>query len=338
MGEETMGETREIYFAGGCFWGVEEYFSRIRGVSDVKAGYANGITESPSYREVCSGRTKHAETCLVRYDPAKVSLRLLVRQFFMIIDPLSVNRQGNDVGSQYRTGIYYTDKEDLPVIEEIFRTVEARYGRPLAVEVLPLENFSLAEDYHQDYLKKNPHGYCHISFESLKDIDYDGDRAKRDSLDPSLYRKPSDNELKQRLSAEEYEVTQKAATEAPYTGKYVHSKERGLYVDIATNEPLFFSSDKFDSGCGWPSFVAPVDGKVVKEKTDSSFGMVRQEVRSRVGDSHLGHVFDDGPKSRGGLRYCINSAALRFVPLENMEKEGYGDLIGRLLEREKAGE
>lgn len=311
---------RDIYFAGGCFWGVEEYFSRIPGVLDAVSGYANGNTLNPGYREVCSGRTGHAETVRVSYDPSRVSLRTLAGQLFKIIDPLSLNRQGNDTGTQYRTGIYYTEEEDLPVLKAVMAAEQAKHTRPLAVELLPLRNFSPAEEYHQDYLKKNPYGYCHISFESLKDLPAEA----RVTVDPSPWRRPSREELEKTLSPEAYAVTQEAATEAPFSGAYWQNDRPGLYVDIVTGEPLFSSADKFDAGCGWPSFARPVDPDVVTEHRDTSHGMIRTEVRSRAGDAHLGHVFDDGPRQLGGLRYCINSAALRFVPYEDMEKEGYG--------------
>ena len=324
MEKKTNSATslREIYFAGGCFWGVEEYFSRIPGVHDVTVGYANGAKDDPSYEEVCSGKTGYAETVHIRYDPQVVGLRTLAEQFFKIINPVSVNRQGNDVGSQYRTGMYYVNDDDRKILAAVMDQVQKTYDRPLAVELLPLQNYYLAEDYHQDYLKKNPGGYCHISFASLKDI-----RSEKNVLiDPSRYAKPSDAELKKTLTPEEYNVTQNAGTERPFSGKFWDHKEPGIYVDAATGEPLFSSADKFDSGCGWPSFSKPIDPAVIAEHEDTSHGMTRIEVKSRVGNSHLGHVFDDGPKDKGGLRYCINSAAIRFVPYEEMDRQNYGEL------------
>ncbi|MDR2744383.1 MAG: peptide-methionine (S)-S-oxide reductase MsrA [Desulfovibrio sp.] len=317
-----LNELRDIYFAGGCFWGVEEYFSRIPGVMDVTVGYANGGKENPTYQEVCSGKTGHAEAVHVRYDPKTVGLRTLTEQFFKIINPLSVNRQGNDVGSQYRTGLYYVNDEDKKVLSAVMAEVEKKYGKPLAVELMPLKNYYLAEDYHQDYLRKNPGGYCHISFDSLKDLA----RKKEGIVDPGKYSKPSDEELNKLLTPEEYNVTQNAGTERAFSGRLWDHKERGIYVDVVTGEPLFSSTDKFESGCGWPSFTKPVDPAVVTEHEDNTYGMKRIEVRSRVGNSHLGHVFNDGPKDKGGLRYCINSVAIRFVPYEEMDNRGYGEL------------
>jgi len=311
----------DIYFAGGCFWGVEAYFSRIPGVQDVTVGYANGTKENPSYEEVCSGETGHAETVHVRYDPNTIGLKALAEQFFKIINPVSINRQGNDMGTQYRTGIYYVNEEDRATLMSVMEDAQKKYSKPLAVELMPLQNFYLAEEYHQDYLEKNPGGYCHINFDSLKDIQ----TQKTGLVDPKKYAKPSDAELKKTLTPEAYNVTQNAGTERAFSGKFWGNKEPGLYVDVVTGEPLFSSADKFDSGCGWPSFTKPLEAAVITEHTDNSYGMQRIEVRSRVGNSHLGHVFADGPKDQGGLRYCINSVAIRFIPYAEMDNQGYGE-------------
>lgn len=315
------GDLRDIYFAGGCFWGVDAYFSLIPGVADTRAGYANGAGENPSYEDVCRGDTGFAETVRVRYDPKAVSLDVLAEHYFGIVDPVSVNRQGNDAGTQYRTGMYYVDEADLAVLEASMAAQEAAVGVPLAVELAPLSNFYEAEEYHQDYLDKNEGGYCHVDFSGLKAF-VEGAA----SLDPSAYEKPSEDQLRDALTPEQFDVTQNAATEQPFTGAYYDNDEPGLYVDVVTGEPLFSSADQYDAGCGWPSFTKPIDPNVVEERPDGSYGMTRTEVSSRVGGSHLGHVFDDGPADEGGLRYCINSASLRFVPLADMDAEGYGDL------------
>ncbi len=299
---------RDIWLAGGCFWGVEAFFARIYGVAATRVGYANGRTENPAYEELA--QSGHAETVHVRYDPGKVSLRTLLSAFFRIIDPTSVNRQGNDYGTQYRTGIYYRDEADLPVIREVMAAEQAKHKKPLATEVQPLQHFYPAEEYHQKYLEKNPGGYCHVDFSLLPDANRQED-----------YR-PTAEKLRQ-LTPLQYEVTQKNATEPPFANAYWNHFEKGIYVDVVTGEPLFLSSDKYDAGCGWPSFTRPVSPEAVVEKEDNSFGMRRTEVRSRHGNSHLGHVFPDGPRDKGGKRYCINSAALRFIPLAEMEREGY---------------
>ena len=324
LGQGRTPVLREIYFAGGCFWGVQEHFSRIPGVAETQAGYANGTARHPSYREVCTGKTGHAETVRVTYNPALVSLETLAVQFFKIIDPLSVNRQGNDIGTQYRTGMYYADPADRPVLARVMAGVQANVKGHVAVELEALTSFYPAEDEHQDYLKKHPGGYCHIAFESLEDLPKAP--AGAGPMDPSRYARPSDEELRARLSSEAWEVTQQAGTERPFSHPYWKSRGRGIYVDVTTGEPLFASQDKFDSGCGWPAFARPIAPEVLKASADLSHGMVRTEIRSRAGDSHLGHLFDDGPKELGGLRYCINGAALRFVPLEDMDREGYGAL------------
>ena len=305
----------EIYLAGGCFWGLEEYFSRISGVLQTSVGYANGQVETTNYQLI--KETDHAETVQVIYDEKVVSLREILLYYFRVIDPLSVNQQGNDRGRQYRTGIYYKDEEDLPTINTVVREQELLIGRKIAVEVEKLRHYILAEDYHQDYLKKNPGGYCHID---VRD-------AEKPLIDAADYEKPSQEVLKEKLSEESYRVTQEAATEAPFSNDYDQTFEEGIYVDITTGEPLFFAKDKFASGCGWPSFSRPISKELIHYYQDLSHGMERIEVRSRSGNAHLGHVFTDGPQELGGLRYCINSASLRFIAKEDMEAAGYGYLL-----------
>lgn len=306
-----------IYLAGGCFWGLQKYIGEIPGVLNTKAGYANGGTQTPSYEEVCAG-SGHAETIRVEYNAEKLPLPFLLELFFEVIDPLSVNKQGHDVGIQYRTGIYYEDEADRPVIERALTGLSRRMGMPVAVEYAPLHQFCAAEGYHQDYLDKHPTGYCHISRDKIK-------RAKDARVNPTRYTAQEQSVLKQTLSPLQYEVTQHAATEPPFQNEFHDTFREGIYVDVTTGEPLFSSIDKFQSGCGWPSFSKPIDPFTVRERQDNSLGMRRTEVKSRAGDAHLGHVFLDGPRQSGGLRYCINSASLRFIPKEEMEREGYGE-------------
>ncbi|MDW7658954.1 MAG: peptide-methionine (R)-S-oxide reductase MsrB [Bacillota bacterium] len=320
----SQSDLRDIWLAGGCFWGVEAYMARVPGVAEATVGYANGLTENPTYADVSYKNTGHAEAVHIRYDPERISLEELLAQFFLIIDPTSVNRQGNDVGSQYRSGIYYQDEADLAVIQAVINSEQKNYEKPITVEVEPLVHYYLAEEYHQDYLEKNPGGYCHVSFDTLPDLVAEPEAGL---VDASLYNKPDTDELKEILSDEQYRVTQEDATEMPFSGIYDKHYATGIYVDVVTGEPLFSSVDKFDSGTGWPSFTQPIDPAVIQEIKDVSFGITRVEVRSRVGDSHLGHVFDDGPAEDGGLRYCINSAALHFIPLDDMEEAGYGYLL-----------
>ncbi|MDE6866153.1 MAG: peptide-methionine (S)-S-oxide reductase MsrA [Muribaculaceae bacterium] len=304
---------KKIYFAGGCFWGTEHLFSLVAGVVGTEVGYANSRVPYPEYKEVCSGQTGAAETVEVEYDDMEVSLTELLSIYFKSIDPTSLNRQGNDRGTQYRTGIYYVDRDDVPVIEAFVAAVERRSTEPIVVEVMPLENFYPAELYHQDYLEKNPGGYCHI------------DPALFEEVKSRKGRKNDKSQLRERLTPLQWEVTQNGATERPVVNEYDEEFRKGIYVDITDGTPLFISSRKYNSGCGWPAFTRPISSDLITEHTDTSFGRVRTEVRSASSGAHLGHVFPDGPASEGGQRYCINSASLRFIPIEDMEKEGYGD-------------
>ncbi|NLF34877.1 MAG: peptide-methionine (R)-S-oxide reductase MsrB, partial [Clostridiales bacterium] len=303
-----------------CFWGTEKYLASIRGVLSTQAGYANGETENPTYEDVCYRNTGHAEAVRVVYDPGVLSLEFLLALYYESIDPVSHNRQGGDRGPQYRTGIYYVNDEDFPVIERSIAALQQRHRAPVAIEVSPLRNFSPAEEEHQRYLDKNPGGYCHISSAQFE-------RATAAVVDPTRYRAPDVDALRQTLTGAQYEVTQNSATEPPFRNEFWNNVQPGIYVDITTGEPLFTSGDKFESGCGWPSFSKPIDPGVIRETQDLSHGMRRTEVRSRAGDAHLGHVFPDGPRQTGGLRFCINSASLRFVPKDEMEREGYGHLL-----------
>lgn len=313
----------EIYLAGGCFWGLEKYISSIRGIQSTQVGYANGRTANPSYEEVCYNNTGHAETVRVVYDPDILTIDFLLELFYEAIDPVAVNRQGGDVGIQYRTGIYYVNEKDLPIIEHSINRLQKHHEKPIAIEVKPLDNFSPAEDYHQQYLDKNPGGYCHIGKDKFR-------KAAEAIVNPADYLPTNPEKLKESLTRTQYEVTQNNGTEPPFHNEFWETFQPGIYVDITTGEPLFVSTDKFESGCGWPSFSKPIDPNVIENNTDTSHGMRRTEVRSRVGNAHLGHVFNDGPRESGGLRYCINSASLRFVPKEDMEGEGYGYLLGLL--------
>ncbi len=308
---------KEIYLAGGCFWGTEHLFSLVPGVEQTRAGYANSMVPEPGYELVCTGITDAAETVKVVYDDSEVGLTDLLSLYFRSIDPVSVNRQGNDVGTQYRTGIYYTDPADLPTIEAYVAAVQRRYSKPLAVEVGLLKNFYPAEEYHQKYLDKNPGGYCHIDRQLLAD-------AK------NLRRKSAvagKEELRNRLTPLQWEVTQNGATERPFDNEYDEEFRPGIYVDITDGTPLFVSTRKYNSGCGWPAFTKPITEELLTRHADTSFGRVRTEVRSASSGAHLGHVFPDGPAEEGGLRYCINSASLRFIPREAMASEGYSDLL-----------
>lgn len=324
-----MNVLKELYLAGGCFWGVEKFLALLPGVEETEVGYANGTVAAPTYEEVCSGRTGHAETVRVGYDPQKLPLQILLEQFYSVIDPFSVNRQGADVGTQYRSGIYYTTEADLPAIEASVAALREQFQKIPAIEVVPLKNFYPAEEYHQKYLAKNPGGYCHIGAEDFKRAG-----ALKVAAAEERYTVHSKDELKENLTEMQFAVTQQNATEPPFQNEYFAQFEEGLYVDITTGEPLFSSRDKFESFCGWPSFAKPLTATLVKEAADFSLSRQRTEVRSKLGDAHLGHVFPDGPAALGGLRYCINSAALRFIPRSKLAEEGYGEYLSLFEEKE----
>jgi len=317
MNTKQNKEMKEIYFAGGCFWGTEHFFKQVRGVIATEVGYANGNTITPSYREVSTGDTGFTETVKVTYDPTIVDFDLLIDLFFKTIDPTSLNRQANDIGTQYRSGIYYVNAEDKTTIDLKLQALAKQYTKKIVVEVEPLRNFYDAETYHQEYLDKNPGGYCHIGPDLFE-------LARKANPEKTKEYTHKDKEtLKNKLTALQYEVTQNNGTERAFSNELWKEFREGIYVDITTGEPLFISTDKFDAGCGWPSFSKPIDKKLVEEKQDNTLGMHRREVRSTTGDAHLGHVFNDGPKELGGLRYCINGASLRFIPKAEMKAEGY---------------
>lgn len=333
--DNVIKTTNEIYLAGGCFWGLEKYLSLIPGVISTEVGYANGKTQSPSYEDVCHRNTGHAETVKISYDPIKISLSFLLTQFFDVIDPTSINRQGNDVGTQYRSGIYYIDGHDKPVILESIRLLQEKYKNPIAIEVTELQQYYTAEEYHQKYLDYNPGGYCHIGKDKFAKAEkaVENKYVEEKTMESiPLIEKKSKEDLKKILTPTQFEVTQNSDTEPPFRNEYHDLFREGVYVDITSGEPLFVSTDKFDSGCGWPSFSRPIKDELIVEKVDNSLFRKRVEVRSKLADAHLGHVFTDGPKEMGGLRYCINSASLRFIPKEDMERLGYGEWL-RELER-----
>ena len=334
----TPINTKTIYLAGGCFWGLEAYMERVDGVVDAISGYANGNpnVKDPSYEQVIAG-SGHAETVKVVYDADKIDLETVLKYYFRVIDPTSLNKQGNDRGVQYRTGIYYTDAADKAIIDRALQQLKGKYSQKIVVEEKPLANFALAEEYHQDYLAKNPNGYCHIDLSLADDkVQASGSSGTKklteattvqQALDPKRYANFDKNALKNTLTKSQYDITQKSGTERAFSHEYDHLFAPGIYVDVVSGEPLFLSTHKYDSGCGWPSFWQPIAPQVITEHKDMAFNMVRTEVRSRVADSHLGHVFNDGPKDKTGLRYCINGGALQFIPVDKMPQSGYGVFV-----------
>ena len=309
-----------IYLAGGCFWGIEQLMQSIPGVIDAQSGYANGTGEKDAfYATVVTGKTGFRETVRVEYDPEQVSLDALLLAYFYVIDPTVKDRQGNDIGTQYQTGVYYTNDKAKEIVERIAELERSR-SEQFFVEIGPLLNYYPAEEYHQDYLVKNPYGYCHIPWEEM------GLFSKL-RIDPGDYQKPAVEVIREKLTEEQYYVTQEGGTEYAFENEFWNQFEKGIYVDVVTGEPLFSSTDKYESSCGWPAFTKPIEEPSIVELEDLSYGMYRIEVRSRAGNSHLGHVFENDPESPNGVRYCINSASLRFVPYTEMEAEGYGYLL-----------
>ena len=283
-----------IYLAGGCFWGVEAFMSRLKGVNQTEVGYANGNDLAPTYEKVCSGKTGHAETVKVTYNPEIIALEEILEKFFGIIDPYSKNRQGVDVGTQYRTGIYWQEDSQKNTVLQFLARKQKESPKRIVTEARPIGSFYPAEEYHQKYLEKNPQGYCHVDLNSI------------------------DDEQFSHLSRKEFEITQLAMTEPPFSGEYDDFFEDGIYVDVVDGEVLFSSDDKFDSGCGWPAFSKPVSPEVITRHRDFSYGTTRIEIRSAKANSHLGHLFHDGPG--GSPRYCINSNALKFIPQDEVEE------------------
>lgn len=313
-----MTETKQALatFAGGCFWCMVEPFDQQPGIISVVSGYTGGHKKNPTYQDVCSDTTGHYEAVQITYDPTRFSYQKLVDIFWQQIDPTDPGGQFNDRGDSYLTAIFYHDRDQQEIAEKSKQALSesGKFTKPIVTEILPAQPFYPAEEEHQDYYKKNSFHYRL----------YKKGSGREAFINQTWKRSYSQSELKERLTPIQYHVTQENGTEPPFQNPYYANQEEGIYVDIVSGEPLFSSRDQYDAGCGWPSFTKPINRNELEEKLDTSHGMRRIEVRSKAADSHLGHVFNDGPKDDGGMRYCINSAALRFIPKHRLEQEGYG--------------
>ncbi|GAB3805092.1 peptide-methionine (R)-S-oxide reductase MsrB [Virgibacillus kimchii] len=315
-----MASNRETAtFAGGCFWCMVEPFDERPGIISIVSGYTGGDVENPTYEQVSSNTTGHVEAVQIKYNPDIMSYEQLVETFWQQIDPTDPGGQFNDRGESYKTAIFYHNEAQRRIAEASRQKLDEskKFSKPIVTEILPAKTFYEAEEEHQDYYKKQSFHYRL----------YKKGSGREDFIKENWQKPVDKSALKEKLTPLQYHVTQENGTERPYQNEYWDNEKEGIYVDIVSGDVLFSSRDQYDAGCGWPSFTKPVDNYQLTENTDTSHGMIRTEVRSRNADSHLGHVFEDGPKEAGGLRYCMNSAAMRFIEKEHMEKEGYGKYL-----------
>lgn len=334
-GEQKMSNQEIATFAGGCFWCMEKPYDEIKGILKVEVGYSGKDDVEPTYENVAGKKTKYFEAVQITFDPNEISYGEVVAIFWRQIDPTDEGGQFADRGNHYKTAIFFHDEYQKEQAEKSKKELEesGKFDKPIATKILPFENFYLGEEYHQDFYKKNPQHYQQYRKGSGRDDFLKKNWKEGEKIFSAEKNKTSNNklsndklskeELKKKLTPMQYHVTQENGTEPAFKNEYFDHKGEGIYVDIVSGEVLFSSKDKYDSGCGWPSFDRSVASSNVVFKEDNSHGMKRIEVRSKNGDSHLGHIFDDGPTETTGKRFCINSAAIRFIPKEDLKKEGY---------------
>ncbi len=304
----------KIYLAGGCFWGMQAYFSKIKGIINTNVGYANGLTLETNYHNI--KETDHAETLEIEYDENIINIAEIFERYLTLINPYSRNRQGGDIGRQYRTGIYFVDEYSRKCALLTLQIYEKQHeGKKVAIEVEKLNNFILAEEYHQNYLLKNPNGYCHINLSAADEPLFSKDKLTSEEIE--------------KLNIDDFskKVLLEKATETPFSSSFNSLNECGLFIDKISGEPLFSSENKYNAGCGWPSFTKPIRTDCINYYDDFSHNMHRIETTSKNQDSHLGHVFNDGPKEQGGVRFCINGASLNFIEIGKLENTIYENLI-----------
>ncbi|MBM7552540.1 peptide-methionine (R)-S-oxide reductase MsrB [Thalassobacillus pellis] len=313
----ALNELKKATFAGGCFWCMVEPFDELPGIEAIFSGYTGGDLENPTYEDIFTKDTGHVEAVEITYNPSVFPYKRLVEIFWQQIDPTDAGGQFNDRGEHYTTAIFYHDEEQKMTAEKSKHELElsGKFKKPIVTKILPAKPFYPAEEKHQDYYKKQSFHY------KL----YKKGSGRADFIKENWGIKKNKEKLRETLTDMQYKVTQENGTEPPFRNDFHDHEEEGIYVDIVSGEPLFSSKDKYDAGCGWPSFTRPIEKQQIAENTDTSHGMIRTEVRSKQADSHLGHVFEDGPEDKGGIRYCINSAALKFIPKEELDKEGYED-------------
>lgn len=306
---------KKAIFAGGCFWCSESDFEKLNGVVDVISGYAGGTTDNPTYKLVSAGKTDYREAVLVYYDSKLITYDELLDAYWRHIDPTDDEGSFVDRGFQYTSAIFYFDDMQKLMAEQSKAHIDdsGRFEKPVVTKILPYTTFYQAEDYHQDYHTRNPIRYKY----------YRGGSGRDDFIEKNW----KIDDVLLGLSSLQYHVTQENGTEKPFDNEYWDNKREGIYVDIISGEPLFSSKHKYVSGTGWPSFDRPLVPENIIEVEDNSFFMKRIDIRGKKSNAHIGHVFNDGPKESTGLRYCMNSAALRFIPKEDLEKEGYGDFV-----------